>query len=246
MKMFRSLLFITTIFLINTCSSSNKATVTLIHMLSSTQTSILKRTPIRTSTLPPIPSFTSTPPISIKAAELAKEIATLSESSGGGNYLSGGQGWDWKSNRYVEPSNIIEGYYYKPFIEDSLGTRVDKFVIGKGLDCSGLIQWANNKAYGATERFNGPINREGPDNIYHQDNLIKISESDLKPGDLLFFDREEPFGKMEHMVMYVGGSDESRNVVESANPEDGIIFTSKNNLKLQYGAKWINYRRLIQ
>jgi len=142
-----------------------------------------------------------------KAAALANEVL-------GVPYLSGGQGWDLKDNKFVESKDIIEGYNYY----DSATQSIKK---GKGLDCSGLVYWAYNKAYGVNsedikrgkseECLNCPIGWFTADGIGYETDKTKIishipekkidengkylpihmeppEESALKPGDLLFLD----------------------------------------------------------
>ena len=76
------------------------------------------------------------------------------------------------------------------------------------LDCSGLIYWAYNKSRGAVSYSSrdNPVLYENANGIY-QHNSTAISESDLRPGDMIVFDWKKDGiqdGIMDHVVMYVG------------------------------------------
>jgi len=90
------------------------------------------------------------------------------------------KGWDNTNHRFMNPEEIT------------------------GLDCSGLVYWAYNKAYGATryQDRNNPVFFEGADGQY-RNNTAAISEDELRPGDLLFFDWNGD-GYIQHVAMYVG------------------------------------------
>jgi YVTN family beta-propeller protein len=185
-----------------------------------------------------------------KAAELAKTVV-------GPEYLLGGKGWEWDPDKRIPIANGIretqqilqEGYtywnacyekYYDPIEEEwKCKGNID---VGKGLDCSGLVMWAYNKAFGATrykDKENpNPIHYEGADGQFWN-NSEPVSESDLKPGDLLFFnykteddppDRE----RIDHVAMYVGccgpgGAD----VINATEEGVGIEWLKKDNLKME-------------
>lgn len=131
-------------------------------------------------------------PLGVKAAELAIKVIGKSYHTELGNRFTKG----WKDGRFVEPEEI------------------------EYLDCSGLVYWAYNKAYGATKyspwdkesytvndqkevKFHNPIAFEGAENQYWY-NTEKIDGTDLQPGDLLFFNTPDP-GNPDHVAMYVGG-----------------------------------------
>ena len=91
------------------------------------------------------------------SSNLAEKAASLAEEVIGAPYLWGGKGWNWNPNggwdwpggKFVDndgPSPSIKGgyYYYKPGAPNNVA-------FGKGLDCSGLIFWAFNKAAGKTK-----------------------------------------------------------------------------------------------
>jgi len=62
----------------------------------------------------------------------------------GTGYLWGGKGFDYQTMKYTEAETIASGYtYYDPVTGTSKA--------GPGVDCSGLVIWSFNKAYGATK-----------------------------------------------------------------------------------------------
>jgi cell wall-associated NlpC family hydrolase len=146
------------------------------------------------------------------AAQLAKSVVGAPYLGDGSTF--GGKGYDWNSRLFVGPDQIKSGYNYY--------NNVDKKIeFGAGLDCAGLIFWAYNKAFGATQylSLSNPIYYEGADGQYAF-NSKPISKADLQPGDLLFFSNDG--GKsMHHVAMYVGGDD----AVEAANTSIGIVLS---------------------
>lgn len=113
-------------------------------------------------------------------ADLAREVVGKPYLSVGGNLTIKG----WNEGRFVEPDEI------------------------EHLDCSGLIYWAYNKSDGATSFSNtdNPIYYQNADGIYRYNSKSK-SESDLSPGDVIFFNWKtdgEMDEKIDHVVMYVG------------------------------------------
>lgn len=165
--------------------------------------------------------------ITIKSVETNSNLGTLGEQAAanarsvvGGQYLWGGKGWNWKPPKeYVSAQRILsDGYYYYRAATGSIEW-------GKGLDCSGLVYWSYNRAAGSTKYPGYPIFEESAQG-QHDRNTIPISKSDLRPGDLLFFSNSATGTSITHVAMYVGGSDPSKNVVEAANPSDGIIYSS--------------------
>lgn len=112
-----------------------------------------------------------------EAAELAKAVI-------GKNYLT--QLYNvftkgWKDGKFVEPGEV------------------------EYLDCSGLVFWSYNKAYGA-EKYLGkrnPVTYDGADGQYQNNFKVTVSEDELLPGDVLFFDWDGD-GHMDHVAMYVG------------------------------------------
>lgn len=154
-----------------------------------------------------------------QAAEWAKTVV-------GGEYLWGGKGWNWNlPKEYVSTEQIVStGYYYYSASSDP------HIIWGKGLDCSGLVYWAYNKAAVSTKYPGYPISQEGAQG-QRDSNTTPIGENQLLPGDLLFFSNSATGTNITHVAMYVGGSDSSKNVVEAANSSVGIKYSSKDQLK---------------
>ena len=161
-----------------------------------------------------------------KAVELAKQTV-------GAPYLYGGKGYDLSisrfKGRYLEPEEIINNNYH--YYNQKLG----KSVPGRGIDCSGLIFWAYNKAAGIThspsvdhDGYNDsiPVNYQGAENIWNYDLIEKVqtstppSESDLKIGDLLhILVNDKPPGVTDsHVGMYIGNGE----VIHSTGPIKGV------------------------
>jgi murein DD-endopeptidase MepM/ murein hydrolase activator NlpD len=169
--------------------------------------------------------------------ELAKELANEKADYS----LGGGCGWNWTmilegeppelvnhgwpwpkdhlpltTKKWLEANEIKEGYY---FYKDT--TR--KVQLGKGVDCSGLVFWAYNKAWGA--RPEAMLTKTGPESKRENINPIEyyganmqywgschiagvpdITKDQLQPGDLLFFDTPDSKNlDPDHVAMYVGG-----------------------------------------
>jgi cell wall-associated NlpC family hydrolase len=143
-------------------------------------------------------------PLYLKAVQLAFQTvgAPYLESGKGWNWNPDG-GWDWPEGEFVDSSggspSIRDGYYY---YREGAPNDVD---FGTGLDCSGLIFWAYNKAAGA-DKYNDPNNpvwEEGAQGQYND--AAKITKEQLRPGDLLFFDEyPEDDGVMDHVAIYTG------------------------------------------
>jgi cell wall-associated NlpC family hydrolase len=140
------------------------------------------------------------------APGLGEQAASLAEAVVGAPYLGGGKGYDWKEGKFVESNDILHGYHWN---------WQDHSEVEKGVDCSGLVFWAFNKAAGATQ-FAGasnPIPGGPPDYAegasgqwkkYVRHISTKIpTVSDLRIGYLLYLDTNEN-GKADHVGMYVG------------------------------------------
>ena len=173
------------------------------------------------------------------AADLAKAVA------GTHYYTWGAKGWNYSSSagasRYLNADEVPNFYTY--FNQDA-----DGFDLGRGLDCSGLILWAYNKAFGATVHqgagaFNNPVGYESADGQFMY-NTVEISEADLMPGDLLFFCCKPPPNELtiKHVAMFVGptevttpfGGTEIFDVVQAANMVDGIKWDKLEDLRAQH------------
>lgn len=178
---------------------------------------------------------------------IRSQAAEIAKTAVGGDYLWGGKGWNMQVPReYVSLDKILTtGYnYWNPVKIPQPG--VD---FGTGLDCSGLVYWAYNRAAGST-RFPGyPINQEGASGQKYS-NTTAISESELQPGDLLFFKKSATDTTITHVAMYVGGADPNKNIVEAASTGVGIIYSSLNTRKTavnfhSYGRVIINQPQFI-
>jgi VWFA-related protein len=165
----------------------------------------------------------------LSAAGLAKNVI-------GANYLWGGKGFCYTKMKFLEPEEIFEEYTYWN------GSALDR---GSGLDCSGLIFWSYNKSYGATE-FSGddnPVKYQGANPQYWYNFEESISEENLKPGDLLFFDYNSD-DRMDHVAMYVGSDVSSYDVVEAYDYDRGIIWSKKEELMSRNG--FVGFRRITK
>jgi cell wall-associated NlpC family hydrolase len=80
----------------------------------------------------------------------------------------------------------------------------------RGADCSGFVQ----SVYGD---FGYSIPRVSRDQATYGK---KVSESDLKPGDLIFYANSS--GRVNHVAMYIGNG----KIVQAANSRQGIITSS--------------------
>ena len=158
--------------------------------------------------------------IGSKAASYAKQVI-------GGKYLGdgrtwGGKGynWDperkmWKGGRYVEPFEIIGGYFY---YDNRYASDPNNIIRrGQGLDCSGLVHWAYNKANNTKDLYPNLVPESAAEQR-NKFNVIGMKITDLKPGDLLFFEGPDYY----HVAMYVGEFDNGYDVVHAYNETDGI------------------------
>lgn len=163
---------------------------------------------------------------------LPNQAVNLAKAVVGGEYLWGGKGWDFVNRVLVEPQQVFQGYtYWNP--------KAKSTDFGRGLDCSGLVLWPYNKAFGATSMLGGPIKYEGADGQYRY-NTAPVTESDLAPGDLLFFDWQQD-GRMDHVAMYVGETG-GNDVIHASQPGVGIVWDNKNALKQLSG--FVGFKRV--
>ncbi|KKS82680.1 MAG: Cell surface protein [Candidatus Wolfebacteria bacterium GW2011_GWC1_43_10] len=182
-------------------------------------------------------------PLNVKAANLAKELANHPE-----GYLWGGKGWDYNLAEFVSSANILSGYtYYNP--------NLPGLNVGVGVDCSGLIAWAFNRAFDAfTPAVNNFVKYVNANGLYGDFQSDAISEAELLPGSAMFFD----WGKfnestqtwdgikdsyIDHVAMYVGESG-GYNVVNARSPDFGIEIAAKEILQQLAGFE--NFRRIHQ
>lgn len=82
----------------------------------------------------------------------------------------------------------------------------------KGADCSGFVQSVFKKFGIKLSRTSRSQSKDGK----------KISTSDLKPGDLLFY--ADSSGTINHVALYIGGSQ----VIHASNPKSGIKISKYN------------------
>jgi hypothetical protein len=134
-----------------------------------------------------------------KASELALSVV-------GGPYQQPGKGWDIQSGPWVDASIIASGTPYHIYWKDPNKTD-------PGIDCSGLIMWAYNKAFGATKYRPGtstlsqnPVWGESASQQATFDFTLKIANEDEKlPGDVLFYENNGNVQDgFDHVAMYVG------------------------------------------
>lgn len=136
--------------------------------------------------------------------------------------FGGGKGWSWNpvtqswaGGRWLDATEVEAGYHFFN-VESGL------VEFGKGIDCSGLVFWAYNKAWGAkpgrmltpitqesTKENTNPINEEGAQDQYWRNCEIDSTfmpinvKNQLQPSDCLFFDTGAA-GDPDHVAMYVG------------------------------------------
>ena len=168
----------------------------------------------------PDPSISLNPTIdnlslSAQPTTLGEQAAALAKTLLGAAYGYGGKGYDYKVNSYVAAPGIFGGYRYYVFdceTEANLG-----LILAKGVDCSGLVMWSYNTAFGATTQFtnHNPITYPTANGQYLNNATTEVSdEVALKAGDLLFFNYEHGIDPLtgkpkaaDHVAMYVGGDD---------------------------------------
>jgi len=107
-----------------------------------------------------------------------------------------------------------------------------KYVLGaaspkNGFDCSGLTSYVYSK--------NGyTLNRTSS---AQASNGKKVSKSNLKVGDLVFFSQGSK--KIGHVGIYIGGNE----FIHAANPKKGVVITSLSNS--YYSKNYVTARRII-
>lgn len=161
------------------------------------------------------------------AADLAKELVNSA-------YLYGGKGWDYNQSLFVSADVVKTGYTFWDQTAKEKG-------FGSGVDCSGLVMWAYNRSFDQNKsRFQNFVKTEGADEQYRY-NTMPITESELKPGDVMFFDWDSN-GFIDHVAMYVGGSG-GYDVVSATNRIQGIEARLKDQLKQLHGFR--GFKRVI-
>jgi len=168
--------------------------------------------------------------------------AQLAETVVGADYTWGAKGWDMTNRVFVEPPQITTGdYWYWRTYYDAEGKLKGSKTLGKGLDCSGLIFWSYNKAYGATNpsSVGTPVRFEGADGQYLHNFKLDVAPGNLEPGDVLFFDWDSD-GDKDHVAMYVGPS-EGGDVIHASSSEVGVVWDTAAHLSSLQG--FVGYRR---
>lgn len=183
----------------------------------------------------PITGAVIPPPLTLaeKAVEQAHKVVT-------GLYTFGAKGWNTAIGKYVSSNTIKTGTpytYWKCFEYDGEGNciRAGNDPNGRGVDCSGLVQWSYNTAFGATKELKGnPVYNWGANGMYTK-NIEKIEEKDLKSGDLMFFETDSSHAGLDHVAMYVGPFTHTDgkvyDVIEAYSPDKGIIPSVKDRRK---------------
>ncbi len=171
------------------------------------------------------------PPLHERAAEFARKLVNHTEA-----YLWGGKGWDYDLKEFTTPERILSGYTY---LNVDTGDKEN----GIGVDCSGLVTWAFNRANDPTAGFNNNyikyVNADGMSQDYQSG---PIDETELRAGDTMTFDWNSD-GRMDHVAMYVGESG-GYDVVNAGSPIIGIEEQIKDIYSKAPG--FINYRRIHQ
>ena len=112
-------------------------------------------------------------------------------------------------------------------------------VMQEGLDCSGLVFWAYNRAYYGNrtitheEFLDRPLYYYGANGQWLRNIEVTrsrdVSEQDLGVGDLLFFDCERGRGPIDHVAIYVGGG-----YVVHSRGDVGVIRESLDTVLTRY------------
>jgi len=159
-----------------------------------------------------------------KAAELALSLANV-----GTPYTWGAKGWDYGSSAYVARSVLDSGYTYCGY--DSSLERCT-YPIGYGTDCSGLVMWSYNKAFGARryQTSSNPVWYEGADGQCIN-NADPVPSSQRQIGDLMCFDLDTSRAGIDHIAMYAGGD----SVANASSPSVGIVRSSASGLEARPG-----------
>ena len=133
------------------------------------------------------------------------------------------------SKKETNTSSKVTGSDIVKYAKKYLGY---KYVLGaaspkKGFDCSGLTSYVYSK--------NGyTLNRTS---AAQASNGKKVSKSNLKAGDLVFFSQGSK--KIGHVGIYIGGNE----FIHAANPKKGVVITSLSNS--YYAKNYVTARRII-
>ena len=107
-----------------------------------------------------------------------------------------------------------------------------KYVLGaaspkSGFDCSGLTSYVYKQNGYTLNRTSSAQTSNGK----------KVSKSNLKAGDLVFFSQGSK--KIGHVGIYIGGNE----FIHAANPKKGVVITSLSNS--YYAKNYVTARRII-
>lgn len=173
--------------------------------------------------------------LSEQASELTKELIYQP-------YLWGGKGWDYNQNLFVSADAVKAGYNF-------WNQAIKSVDLGVGIDCSGLIMWAYDRSFDPNKsRFNNFVKAEGADEQYRY-NTQSTTESQLQPGDAMFFDNVDRNGNpgqdghIDHVEMYVGKSG-GFDVVSAASKDLGIIGRLK-DIRKQPQTGFVAFKRVV-
>ena len=142
--------------------------------------------------------------VGLDSVSLHQNAVNLATKLVGTSYLWGGKGFDYQTMKFADAETIASGYtYYDPL------TGTNK--IGKGVDCSGLVFWSFNKAYGATKYkdTSNPVYYEGAagqwsdSSRFRQKSTSVPSKDNLAVGDLLFIGTVNTKSP-DHVGIYMG------------------------------------------
>jgi cell wall-associated NlpC family hydrolase len=173
--------------------------------------------------------------IATQAAQLAISLIGAEYRHGKGWNWSAQKNWNWIGGHFLSADEIKNGYWYLYRAKDHYDKTQkkwiykDTFEFGRGVDCSGLVYWSYNFAYGTVAKYSpdssksyvtylqwdpfsesyerwvkffNPVPFQGAHLQWKYS--VEIEAKDLQPGDLLFFDTDAD-RIMDHTAMFVGG-----------------------------------------
>ena len=170
-----------------------------------------------------------------KAAILADQLVNQPY-----GYLFGGKGWNFDTSKFIPSAATLSDYKYWHPAE---GNNPGYFDYGAGVDCSGLVMWAFNRANNPDLSFlNNFVKWEGANKQYSdlQSDAVDEENEDILPGDTMYFDWNND-ENIDHTAIYVG-SRGSYDVVSAKSGNDGIVEEVKDEYKMISG--FVAFRRL--
>lgn len=102
------------------------------------------------------------------------------------------------------------------------GTDIDH-----GIDCSAFVQWLYKQI---------GINISRTSSSQCKVDGVYIKESELQPGDLIFYSTDGTYNTVSHVAFYIGGGE----IIHASNPKDGIKKSKYNYRNVRI------YKRIIQ